>query len=240
MGGWIMHKNYFAVIPANVRYDKNITSGAKLLYGEITALSNQEGYCWASNRYFAELYNVSNVTISKWVSQLAKSGHITTEIKYKQGTKQILNRYIKIVHDPTKKSLSTSQRKVNEPLKEKFKDNNTVNNTINNTSNKDIVGQPDIPFKKIIEHLNKVTNKNYRHTTRKTKDLIKARFNEGFKLHDFIRVIEIKNAEWRNDGKMKRFLRPETLFGTKFESYLNQEDISTDNPFEYDPNVDSF
>jgi len=97
---------------------------------------------------------------------------------------------------------------------------------------KDIVGQPDdIPYKEIVEYLNRKTNKSYRHTTRKTKDLIKARFNEGFTLDEFKKVIDVKNDEWRNDPKMQKFIRPETLFGTKFESYLNQHvaPVSTDN-----------
>ena len=79
-----------------------------------------------------------------------------------------------------------------------------------------------IPYKKIIEHLNLRTNSNYRVTTKKTKDLIKARFKEGFTLEDFIEVIDKKTMEWINDKSMNKYLRPETLFGTKFESYLNQ------------------
>ena len=69
---------YFAVIPANVRYSKEISNGAKLLYAEITCLSNQHGYCWASNTYFSKLYEVSIDTISRWISELARAEFIVT------------------------------------------------------------------------------------------------------------------------------------------------------------------
>ena len=78
-----------------------------------------------------------------------------------------------------------------------------------------------IPYKEITEYLNNRTGSNYKHTTNKTKDLIKARFNEGFNLDDFKIVIDKKCVEWMNTD-MQKYLRPETLFGTKFESYLNQ------------------
>ena len=118
--------NYYAIIPANVRYDKEITPNAKLLYAEITSLCNEKGYCWANNEYFANLYNVSKISISKWISQLEQNGYIETEIVYKEGTKQILNRYIRIVKYPIKEKFNT-------PIKEKFKDNNiNINNTFNN------------------------------------------------------------------------------------------------------------
>ncbi|HHX67861.1 MAG TPA: helix-turn-helix domain-containing protein [Gallicola sp.] len=123
-------KNYYAIIPANVRYDEEITPNAKLLYGEITALCNEKGYCWCNNEYFANLYNVSKISISKWISQLEQNGYIETEIIYKEGTKQILNRYIRIVKYPIKEKFNT-------PIKEKFKDNNTnINNTFNNIKEK--------------------------------------------------------------------------------------------------------
>ena len=88
--------NYFAVIPANVRYDKDLKDKAKLLYGEIAALSNQYGYCYASNKYFAELYNVTPTTISLLIKDLVDKGYIESEIVYKEGTKEILNRYLRI------------------------------------------------------------------------------------------------------------------------------------------------
>ena len=82
--------------------------------------------------------------------------------------------------------------------------------------------EPHIPYKEIIEYLNNRVGTNYKYTTNKTRDLIKARFNEGFTLEDFKEVIDKKSMEWINTD-MKKYLRPETLFGTKFESYLNQD-----------------
>ena len=73
----------------------------------------------------------------------------------------------------------------------------------------------------IVEYLNLKTNSSYRATSDKTKRVINARLNEGFTLEDFKKVIDIKTAQWLGDEKMEQYLRPETLFGTKFESYLN-------------------
>lgn len=77
----------------------------------------------------------------------------------------------------------------------------------------------------VIDYLNKKTNSNYKYTTRRTRDLIKARVNEGFTLDDFKIVIDKKVKSWAGT-EWERYLRPETLFGTKFESYLNEKIIS--------------
>lgn len=81
-----------------------------------------------------------------------------------------------------------------------------------------------IPYVEIINYLNDVASKSYRSSTQKTKTLIKARWNEGFRLDDFKKVIDTKNAEWKSDQKMSKFIRPETLFSPKFEGYLNQKE----------------
>ena len=137
-------KSYYAIIPATVRYDKRLKDKAKLLYGEITALSNEKGYCWATNKYFADLYNVSTTTISLLIKNLIDIGYIKSEIIYKENSKEILKRKLKIndeilEKDNTylKKLKEGIKENLNTPIKENLKDNNTfINNTFNN--NKDI------------------------------------------------------------------------------------------------------
>jgi len=76
--------------------------------------------------------------------------------------------------------------------------------------------------RQIVTYLNHKTGKNFKHTTKQTRSLINARMADGFTVDDFMRVIDHKVAEWASDPKMAAYLRPETLFGTKFEGYLNQ------------------
>jgi len=229
-----LKKSYYAIIPANVRYDKNLKANSKLLYGEITALCNEKGFCWASNNYFAELYEVSKETISRWVSDLADRGYVKIELIYKEGSNQIINRYIRINHEPIDENVNT-------PIDKKVKGNNTSTNiTVNTTRDKYVVGKPDIDYKEIVSYLNEKTNKNYRSTTKKTQTLIKARINEGFTEDDFKKVIDNKVTEWKSDKEMNKYLRPETLFGTKFESYLNQDVKQNIVDMGYDPERDSF
>lgn len=155
------------MIPASVRYDKRLNANAKLLYGEITALCNEKGYCWASNRYFAELYEVSVQSISKWIKNLSECGYINMQLEYVPGTKQVKHRYIQMADTPTIEKFNTSPLKVEEgtlekfqpsPTKveggtlEKFKDNNTLNTTSNNTKNKGRFTPPTLT--EVIEQCN--------------------------------------------------------------------------------------
>ena len=87
--------NYYAIIPAEVRYS-DIKPSAKLLYGEITCLSNLKGYCYATNNYFSKLYGVSKNTISLWIKDLNAAGFITIEMIYKN--KQIIERRMTIIN----------------------------------------------------------------------------------------------------------------------------------------------
>ena len=71
-----LQPSYYAVIPANVRYDKTLPPLARLMYAEITALSNQYGFCFATNKYFAELYEVTDRTVRNWIESLIEKGYI--------------------------------------------------------------------------------------------------------------------------------------------------------------------
>ena len=134
--------SYFAILTADVRYDKTLKPLARLLYAEITALCNKEGYCWAGNQYFADLYEVDKNTVSGWIGQLKTRGYITVQLEYKEGTKQILNRYIRINGEGIHKIIDTSLQKDGYPINEIIEVNKTINNTINNTvNNKDYFSQ---------------------------------------------------------------------------------------------------
>ncbi len=202
--------NYYAIIPADVRYDKDLKDKAKLLYGEIVSLSDKNGYCYASNKYFAELYNISTTSVSLLIKNLVDKGYLESKIIYKKNTKEIDKRYLRIVK-------GGYLSKVKGGIKEKLKENNT---SINNNN---IILKNNIYIGQVIDYLNNKLGTRYKSTTPKTKQLINARLNEGFIVDDFKKVIDNKYNDWFNDDKMNKYLRPETLFGTKFENYLNQK-----------------
>ncbi|MED1054885.1 conserved phage C-terminal domain-containing protein, partial [Bacillus mycoides] len=95
------------------------------------------------------------------------------------------------------------------------------NNTMSSSDEDD--NQSLIPYEDIVSYLNEKASKSFKHKTAKTRTLINARFKDGFTIEDFKQVIDIKTAQWLNDSHMSQYLRPETLFGTKFESYLNEK-----------------
>ena len=106
---------YYGILPANVRYDKNLKPMEKIMYSELTALSNKNGYCNATNSYFAELYEVSKNTVSLWISDLEKAGYIKTKLIYEPGTKNIKERRI-FIADPITKNDDTYHEKEVDPI----------------------------------------------------------------------------------------------------------------------------
>ncbi|MCE4971883.1 phage protein, partial [Staphylococcus chromogenes] len=96
--------------------------------------------------------------------------------------------------------------------------------TSSETTNNNILSPSSTayPYRDVIDYLNQQTGKHYKSTTKKNQTVIRARSDEGFNLDDFKKVIDNKVAEWKGTD-MEKYLRPETLFGTKFEGYLNQQ-----------------
>lgn len=121
---------YYSIIIAPVRYDSRLSPAAKVLYAEITALTNENGFCHANNKYFEDLYNVTKQTINNWLKQLEDYGYIQRYIYREKGSKEILNRYITIFEKPI-------QINFNRPIQEILNDNNTrFNNKSNNSLKK--------------------------------------------------------------------------------------------------------
>ena len=124
-------KSYYAVIPATVRYDNRVVPNAKLLYGEITALCNEKGYCWATNDYFSRLYSVSKRSISTWIKSLCDAGHISAEFFLDNENKKVKVRCLKVEANFDTHLMKTSipsRRKLHDPHEENFAENNTINN----------------------------------------------------------------------------------------------------------------
>ena len=118
--------NYYAILSAEVRYDNRLKANTKLMYAEITALCDMNSECFAGNSYFANLYGKSKTSISNWISELVKYKYISLRFTYKEGTKEIDNRYIKILKGGIEENLNT-------PYKKTVKNNTTsINNTNNN------------------------------------------------------------------------------------------------------------
>ena len=103
----ITKPSYYAIIPAEVRYNGQLSANEKLMYGEITALTQATGECWATNAYFGEIYNKDVRTIRRWVSHLSSLGYINIKLVYKPDSKEVDKRIITL---GTKLSLASGQK----------------------------------------------------------------------------------------------------------------------------------
>ena len=212
-------------IPAEFWLDENLSIMEVVLLTEIKSLDNEKG-CFASNAYLSNFFGLSKGRISQLVNQLKDKGYIT--VKYQREGKQIKQRVIRVVSQ-LNRGINFPKQPIKNPKQgylENVKENSTsINNTVNST---DIYSQaePDGVAEKtktIVGYLNEKTDSHYKATTPKTKQLVQARLKEGFSVDDFKTVIDKKTATWLNDSKMNKYLRPLTLFGTKFEDYQNEK-----------------
>lgn len=138
--------SYYSILTANVRYDKELKANEKLLFSEITALSNRNGYCHATNKYFAQLYDKNSSTISDWINHLKQRGYLKV-VMIKDG-KQIKERRLFPISNPIRENPNTPSEKTVEgysekaeyPIQKNPKENITsINTTSKNTTSKNKV-----------------------------------------------------------------------------------------------------
>lgn len=152
------------------------------------------------------IFKIQERSMYKRVDNLVNLGYVEKVVKCVSNTKD-------------KRTYFTTTEKANNLLYE----NEFVKEVVEEQPKQEEKPQDNIPYKEVIDYLNKVARTNYRHTSQATQKFIRARFKEGFTLEDFMNVIDTKSRQWLGDSNMEKYLRPETLFGTKFEAYLNQK-----------------
>lgn len=198
-------------IPSHYWLDENLTIQEMLFLAEIDSLDIDEKGCFATNKHFADFFGLTPSRCSQVITSLKEKGYIEVELVFNK-KKDIKNRTIRVVN------------KLNTPIKNikgGYLENCASSNTSFSNTKDNMSSSEKIPYSEIISFLNQVTNKKYK-VTQKWKELIKARWNEGQRLDDFKKVINVKSSQWLNDSNMNKYLRPQTLFGNKFDDYLQE------------------
>ena len=194
----------YGVIYKDIMRTKKLTGVSKLIYSYLISFSGGQDKVFPGLDLMADELGFSKKTIIKHRKQLEDIGLLTVEkVVTKNGHKNIYH------------------------LKD-IDFRNEMNNRNDDSKKIELVPSKkenqQIPYKKIIEHLNNKTGKKYSYKSSGNQRLIKARYNEDYKLEDFIKVIDVKVDEWLNNSEMNMYLRPETLFkSSNFDKYLNQD-----------------
>lgn len=220
----IMSEGY-GVIPKKVMKDKTLTIEAKALYAFMASYSGAGTTSFPGVDLITDMLGISRQRFNRHRKALEDKGYITVSRKKMSNGKFGSNIYT-LEPVPWLQKPTMDKPTMDKPTMENVTTNNNTfnNNTINNNTNKILSrNSTRVPYKEIIDYLNEKTGRNYKHKAKINQRVIKARMNEGYTIEDFKTVIDKKTDGWNDDVKMKEFLRPETLFGPKFDRYLNQE-----------------
>lgn len=195
-----------------------------------------DGYTWTYNsqKALTELFPFWNrAKIQRIISSLENQGLLIkgnyNQLAYDRTTWYALPKFEQsVVQNQTVNcsDLNNERFKNEQPIPINYQ----LTKQLTNKDIKDIVEHSPTepaPYQEVVEYLNQKTGKNFKHTSKVTQRHIRARLAEGFTVSDFKQVIDNKCNDWLRDQKMKEYLRPETLFGTKFESYLNSKTTTT-------------
>lgn len=216
-----------------LKADANIEAEEVLIDGQAVILERGQG-TYGRHQLSAAL-NVNPSTLYKRIKKLEKLGFIKLQPHKEMSVYTVTDYDLDEERKVTTKCQPSAQQnqgvtdlgenESNSNVNKLGTNSNTGGNTLKEVRSKnkkeDINIYSSIPYEEIISHLNQIAGTNYRHTTKSTKEHINGRWRDGFKLPDFKTVIDKKCTEWLGTDQAK-YLRPETLFGTKFEGYLNQ------------------
>jgi len=213
-------------IPRELLFDGHINKLQMAMITEINSLSFGDLGCFASNAHFANFLGCSSSRSSQLVSNLEEKGYVETKKFYDPDKpKRVLKREIYLLNklNGVLNLLNDPTEKIKSPYLEKYKEREP--SLDNHIKNNNTVGKPDcaVPYQSIIDYLNFKTNKNFQGTTKLTRYLINQRWDEGYTFDDFKKVIDHKIVNWLNNPTKNIYLRPKTLFGPNFESYLNEK-----------------
>lgn len=229
-------------LPIKILKDKNLTDKQKLIFGSIITLAGKTGVCFASNSYLAKIHGCDERTVIRTINKLVKLSYISRKLIHLDSDtkKRVIKRELTINDFGTDNTdrgycltsqggtVSRVQKGTVSDVTDKlYIETININNKYSraDAKNKKLVSE-------VIDYLNKKAGKSYKATTQKTISLISARSKEGFTLDDFKKVIDTKTQQWKSHADMNKYLRPETLFGTKFESYLQENpNLSNNNQF---------
>ncbi len=188
----------FVTVSIEIMRDQNLSPNQKFILAEIQQLCSLEKGCIASNRHFSELVGVKVQGVSNALADLVKKGYISID---NSKTVRNFGRVITIHSDVS--TIHSDVITIHSDVE--TKENKTINKTINSA----------------IEYLNDKANKRFNNKS-KDSQLLKQLIKQNYTIDDFKLVIDHKVYEWLNDAEMKKFLRPSTLFGSKFDRYLNE------------------
>lgn len=225
----------YGIVPKLVMKDEDLSIEAKAIYAYLCSYAGAGKTAFPSVDLICNNLGISENRFYKHRKPLVDKGYINVEReKTDSGWSNNIYTLNSEVHLQIEGIRNEDIQNIgiqNEGTNNNILNNNNINN--NSNINSPAKAEPHIPFEEIVSYLNKKTNSNYRHTTKATQNLIKARVNDGFELSDFSQVIDTKSSQWLNDKEMAKYLRPQTLFGTKFESYLNEQPNRTEVNNEY-------
>ncbi|HFG9473551.1 hypothetical protein E1H45_20400 (plasmid) [Clostridioides difficile] len=210
----------------------------KMIYIVLIRYSDEESCCFPSYKTISKKARCSERQVSNVLKSLEEKGLLIRKKRKRKGSNEKeSNLYILLsAKQEVQHTMPNVRNEVLNPTacgavhvrnevpsnKTNINKTNLTNNIYSSAEQKEEKTKDKEIYKRIVDYLNKTADKSFKSTTKKTISLIDARLKEGFTEEEFYKVIDNKVLNWLDNDKMNAYLRPETLFGNKFESYLNE------------------